>query len=62
MPIGQQFICRKCAALSDVKTFERTTDKVPYVRCEQCGARNKIVHTGATLSEPGLLQVTGLLD
>jgi RNase P subunit RPR2 len=59
---GQQFICKKCATLSDVRTFEQTTDKVPFVRCTQCGARNRVVNTGATPSQPGLLPVSELLD
>jgi hypothetical protein len=32
------------------------------VRCEQCGAKNRIMQPGLTPSTPGVLQVTGLLD
>ncbi|HUQ77164.1 MAG TPA: hypothetical protein VM183_20765 [Burkholderiales bacterium] len=61
MPTAQQFICKKCMALSNVMTFEKTTDGVYYARCQQCGAKNKVVQTGATASQPGILPVTGLI-
>ena len=62
MRFAQQFICRKCAALSDVRSFELSAERVHYVRCERCGAKNRILHAGLTPSMPGILQVTGLLD
>jgi len=62
LPTAQQFLCKKCKALSNVLTFEQTRDGVYYCRCDNCGARNGVVQTGATASEPGLLPVTGLID
>jgi transcription elongation factor Elf1 len=61
LPTAQQFICKKCTTLSNVVTFEKTTDGVYYARCEDCGAKNKVVKTGASPSSPGLLPVTGLI-
>ena len=62
MPRAQQFICKKCKALSNVQTFEQTRDGVFYCQCEHCGAKNQVVHTGVTPSQPGLLPVTGLVQ
>jgi RNase P subunit RPR2 len=62
MPLAQQFICKKCKALSNVQTFEQTRDGLFFCRCQQCGAKNRVVHTGATPSQPGLLPVTGLIQ
>jgi len=62
MPTAQQFICKKCKALSSVETFEKTDNGVYYCRCRNCAAKNKVVQTGATPSQPGILQVIGLLD
>ena len=62
MRFAQQFICKKCAALSDVQRFEVSADRVHFVRCEQCGAKNRIMQPGLTPSMPGVLQVTGLLE
>jgi len=62
MPTAQQFICKKCTALSNVQSFERTRDGVYFCRCEECGAKNKVVQTGASPSQPGLLPVTGLIQ
>ena len=62
MPTAQQFICKKCTSLSNVLTFEKTSEGVYYCRCENCGAKNSVVQTGVTPSQPGLLPVTGLVD
>jgi hypothetical protein len=62
MPIGLQFICKKCAALSNVQKFEQTSDGIYFCRCENCAAKNKVVQTGASPSQPGLLPVTGLVQ
>jgi len=58
---AQQFICKKCGTLSNVETFEQH-DGTPFCRCQWCQAKNKVVVTGATPSQPGLLPVTGLLE
>lgn len=60
--MGQQFICKKCGALADVQTFEQTRDGVYFARCPDCEAKNAVVRTGASPSQPGLLPVTRLLD
>ena len=62
MPTAQQFICKKCKTLSNVRTFEQTFDGVYFARCEECGAKNTVVQTGQTPSQPGLLPVTGLIQ
>jgi transcription elongation factor Elf1 len=62
MPTAQQFICKKCAVLSNVETLEQTRNGIYFCRCPECGARNKVVQTGASPSQPGIVQVTGLLD
>jgi hypothetical protein len=62
MPTAQQFICKKCAALSNVQAFEQTRDGAYFCRCEACGAKNQIVQTGASPSQPGLLPVTGVIQ
>lgn len=59
---AQQFICKNCGGLSNVETFEKTRDGIPFARCEHCTAGNQVIDTGATASRPGLLPVTGLLD
>jgi RNase P subunit RPR2 len=62
MPRAQQFICKNCKALSNVQTFEQTRDGAFYCRCDNCGAKNKVVHTGASPSQPGLLPVIGVIQ
>jgi len=59
---AQQIICRKCDVMSNVQAIEKSNDNLYFVRCQQCGAKNQIVQTGATLSQPGLLQVMGLIE
>jgi hypothetical protein len=61
VPTAQQFICKKCKGLSNVMMFEKTTDGVFFARCQYCDAKNQVVQTGASASQPGLLPVTGLL-
>ena len=61
MPLAQQFICKKCKSLSNVQTYERTRDGMYFCVCQHCGAKNQVVQTGATPSQPGLLPVTRLL-
>lgn len=62
VPTSQQFICKRCRALVNVQTFEQTRDGVYFCRCTECNAKNAVVQTGATPSQPGILPVTGLLD
>jgi RNase P subunit RPR2 len=62
MRFAQQFICKKCTALSGVQRFELSVERIHFVRCEDCGAKNRILQPGLTPSMPGVLQVTGLLD
>jgi transcription elongation factor Elf1 len=62
LPTAQQFICKKCKSLATIETFAQATDGTPYCHCPNCGAKNAVVHTGATPSQPGLLPVTRLLD
>jgi len=62
VPTAQQFICRKCRALVTIEIFQHADDGTPYCRCANCGARNAVVETGLTPSQPGLLPVTRLLD
>jgi len=62
MVLAQQFICKKCNALSNVQTYERTREGTYYCVCQHCAAKNQVVQTGATPSQPGLLPVTGLIQ
>lgn len=62
VPTSQQFICKRCRALVNVQVFEQTRDGVYFSRCTECDAKNAVVHTGATSSQPGILPVTRLLD
>ena len=62
MPTAQQFICQNCRSLVTIETFHQAKDGTPFCRCAQCGARNAVVQTGATPSQPGILPVTRLLD
>ena len=62
MPTSQQFICKKCRSLVTIDTFEHTRDGVPFCRCPNCSAKNALVETGATASQPGLVPVTRLLE
>lgn len=62
MPTAQQFMCKKCAQLSSVLTFEQTRDGVYFCRCEHCDTKNQVVQTGASPSQPGLLPVTGVIQ
>lgn len=57
-----QFICQKCNALSDVFTFEQTQEGDIYCPCVNCGTKNKVVRTGQTPSQPGLLPVIGVIQ
>lgn len=45
-----------------IESFQHTRDGVPFCRCPNCGAKNALVETGATASQPGLVPVTRLLD
>jgi hypothetical protein len=62
MPRAQQFICKNCKALSNVQTYERTCEGTYFCVCQHCGAKNQVVRTGATPSQPGLLPVSGLIQ
>jgi RNase P subunit RPR2 len=62
VPTSQQFICKRCRTLVNVQTFEKTKDGVYFWRCAECNAKNTVVQTGATASQPGILPVTGLID
>lgn len=62
MPTSLQFICNHCKELSNVVTFEQTPEGTYFCRCEQCGTKNQVVRTGQTLSQPGLLPVTGVIQ
>lgn len=59
---AQQFICKNCSSLSDVLGIEQAQDGTFYCICPNCRARNAIVKTGASPSQPGILPVTRLLD
>lgn len=58
---SQQFICKKCRTLSAVPELEKTADGLFFARCENCDAKNQVVQTGATPSQPGLLPVISLI-
>ena len=60
MATAQQFICKKCRTLSAAE-LEKTTEGFFFARCENCDAKNQVVQTGATASQPGLLPVIGLI-
>ena len=62
MATAQQFICRKCRSLSDVVSFEEMKDGGYFCRCNECGAKNRIVMTGESPSRPGVIPVLGLVD
>ena len=62
MPLAQQFICKKCKSLSNVQTYERTREGTYFCVCQHCAAKNQVVRTGATPSQPGILPVTGLIQ
>jgi hypothetical protein len=62
VPTSLQFICNSCKALSSVQTFERAPGGSYFCRCEKCGTKNQVVHTGQTPSQPGLLPVTGVIQ
>ncbi len=62
VPTSQQFICKRCRTLVNVQIFEQTKDGVYFCRCTECNAKNTVVQTGATPSQPGILPVTGLID
>ncbi len=59
---AQQFICKKCSSLVNVQTFEQARDGTYFCTCPNCKAKNAVVQTGATPSQPGILPVTRLLD
>ena len=56
-----QFICKQCRTLSDVPKLEKTQDGFFFARCDNCKAKNQVIQTGATPSQPGLLPVIGLI-
>ena len=62
MQSAQQFVCRKCRRLVNVLAFEQAPDGTYFCRCPECRAKNAVVRTGATPSQPGILPVTRLLD
>ena len=45
-----------------MQTFEQASDGAYFCRCESCGTKNQVVHTGQTPSQPGLLPVTGVIQ
>jgi hypothetical protein len=62
VPTAQQFICRKCRSLVTIETFQQALDGTPYCPCPNCGAKNAIVQTGLSPSQPGIVPVTRVLD
>jgi Zn finger protein HypA/HybF involved in hydrogenase expression len=62
VPSAQQFICKKCHSLVNVQTLQQTNDGTYFCLCPNCKAKNAVVQTGATPSEPAILPVTRLLD
>jgi transposase-like protein len=62
LPTAQQFICKKCRSIVTIEFLSHSNDGTPFCSCPECGARNAVVETGATPSQPGLLPVTRLLD
>lgn len=62
MRTSLQFLCKKCRTLSDVRALEQTREGDSYCSCVQCGARNKVVWTGQTPSQPGLLPVIDVVE
>lgn len=61
MPVALEIICKNCRGLSAVPQIERTLEGLFFARCENCGAKNQVVQTGATPSQPGVLPVIGLI-
>jgi len=61
VPTSRQFICKQCGSLVQIDSFEHTREGIPFCRCSNCNAKNALVDTGATASQPGLVPVTGLL-
>jgi hypothetical protein len=61
VPTSRQFICKQCGSLVKIDSFEHTREGIPFCRCSNCNAKNALVDTGATASQPGLVPVTGLL-
>jgi hypothetical protein len=61
LPTAQQLICKNCRQLSSVPALEETDDGRFFARCEYCAAKNQVVRTGATPSQPGVLPVIGLI-
>ena len=57
-----QFICKKCRSLSDVTAFEQTRDGIYYCVCPNCKAKNAVMQIGAAPGQPGIVQVTRVLD
>jgi len=45
-----------------VQTYERTREGAYVCVCQHCAAKNQVVRTGVSASQPGLLPVTGLLQ
>jgi DNA-directed RNA polymerase subunit RPC12/RpoP len=62
VPTAQQFICKKCRSLVTIESFEQSSDGTPYCRCPNCSAKNAVVQTGVTPSQPGIVPVTRLLE
>jgi len=61
LPVALQFICKQCRQLSGAPLLEETADGRFFVRCEHCSAKNAVVKTGASPSQPGLLPVISLI-
>jgi hypothetical protein len=61
MPVALEIICKNCGALSGVPRLEKTVDGLFFARCENCRAKNQVVQTGVTASQPGVLPVIGLI-
>jgi transposase-like protein len=52
MALAQQFICKKCKSLSNVQTYECTREGSFFCVCPHCGAKNRVVRTGMSESQP----------
>jgi hypothetical protein len=44
-----------------VPKLEKTLDGLFFARCDNCNAKNQVIQTGATPSQPGVLPVIGLI-
>jgi len=57
----KSFLCKRCAKQSKVSGIQQH-DGIPYVVCEHCGTKNKLLQLPTPQGAPLQFEVAGIID